>query len=91
MRDAVLLRAKGKCEFCDEPGFMKRDGTRYLEAQQIISLANDGADEPYNVIALCPNDHRKAHFDERAEEIEREMILKLSTIEPPKPRREIRR
>jgi hypothetical protein len=34
-----------------------------------------------NVIALCPRDHREAHFGERAEELEREMTRKLRIIE----------
>jgi hypothetical protein len=55
VRDAVLRRAKGKCESCGKLGFMKPDGTRYLEAHHIIALAKDGADMPTNVIALCPN------------------------------------
>jgi hypothetical protein len=44
VRDAVLRRAKGKCELCGEPGFLKPDGTRYLESHHIIALAKDGAD-----------------------------------------------
>lgn len=80
VRDAVLRRAKGKCEFCGKPGFMKSDGTRYLESHHIIALAKDGEDRPTNVIALCPNDHREAHFGERCEQLEREMILKLGDI-----------
>jgi 5-methylcytosine-specific restriction endonuclease McrA len=80
VRDAVLKRAKGKCEFCGELGFMKPDGTRYLESHHVIALARDGADRLTNVIALCPNDHREAHFGERGEEIEKGMILKLRAI-----------
>jgi hypothetical protein len=30
-----------------------------------------------NVIALCPRDHREAHFGERRTEIEKEMINKV--------------
>ena len=77
VRDAVLRRAKGKCEFCGKPGFITRSGNRYLETHHVIFLANDGADKLTNVIALCPNDHREAHFGKRRAEIETEMILKL--------------
>jgi len=80
VRDAVLKRAKGKCEFCGELGFMKPDGTRYLESHHVIDLARDGADRLTNVIALCPNDHREAHFGERGKEIEKGMELKLRAI-----------
>jgi len=78
VRDAVLRRANGRCELCEALSFIKSDGTRYLETHHIIALANDGEDRSTNVIALCPNDHREAHFGERAEELETKMILKLT-------------
>ena len=59
---------------------MKPDGTRYLESHHVIALANDGEDRLTNVIALCPNDHREAHFGERRDYIESRMILKLATL-----------
>lgn len=80
VRDAVLRRAAGKCEHCGVLGFRKTDGTRYLETHHVIALANDGADRLTNVIALCPNDHREAHFGERAAEFEDEMIARLKVL-----------
>jgi hypothetical protein len=80
VRDEVLRRANGSCEFCGAPGFIKPDSSRYLESHHIIALANDGADRVTNVIALCPNDHREAHFGKRAEQIEAEMVSKLRII-----------
>jgi HNH endonuclease len=77
IRAAVKRRAEGKCEFCGELGFKCVDGTRYLESHHITALANDGADRMTNVIALCPRDHREAHFGERRTEIEKEMINKV--------------
>jgi 5-methylcytosine-specific restriction endonuclease McrA len=81
IRKRVKLRAKGKCEFCGEPGFISAKGTPYLECHHIIALAKDGADLMTNVIALCPKDHREAHFGERGEELERQMIQKVRIIE----------
>ena len=80
VREAALQRANGRCEFCGQLGFMKPDGTRYLESHHVIALANDGEDRLTNVIALCPNDHREAHFGERRDYIESRMILKLATL-----------
>jgi predicted restriction endonuclease len=80
VRDAVLRRAKGKCEFCGKLGFRTQRGKRYLETHHVIFLANEGADKLTNVIALCPNDHREAHFGKRCAAIEAEMILKLKAI-----------
>jgi len=80
VRGAVLRRAKGKCEFCGKPGFILPNRKRYLETHHVIYLANDGADKLTNVIAVCPNDHREAHFGKRREVIESEMILRLKAI-----------
>jgi len=62
VRSAVLRRANGHCEFCHELGFRKTDGRFYLETHHVISLSEQGADRLDNVIALCANDHRRAHF-----------------------------
>lgn len=80
VRSAVLIRAAGHCEYCGEEGFLKPDGSRYLETHHVIALANEGADKLTNVIALCPNDHRKAHFSHDREIIEHEMLSKLTTL-----------
>ena len=77
IREAVQRRADGKCELCGELGFLRVDGTRYLECHHIIALANDGEDRMTNVIALCPNDHREAHFGKRRDELEKDMIRKI--------------
>jgi len=84
VRSAVLLRAAGRCEYCGEEGFLKADGSRYVETHHVIALAKDGADKLTNVIALCPNDHRKAHFSDKRDSIEQEMQLKLKILNSPK-------
>lgn len=60
----VLLRAKGKCERCQQAAPFKRksDGTPYLEVHHKRQLADDGEDTVENAEALCPNCHRKEHF-----------------------------
>ena len=78
VRSAVIRRAKGKCELCCKLGFKRPDGSRYLEAHHIIALAADGEDRMTNVIALCPDDHRKAHFGRRHRELEKKMIRKVN-------------
>lgn len=83
VRKEVLRRAKGCCEFCNERGFLLPSGRRFLEAHHIIALADDGADTPQNVIALCPNHHREAHYGEAGKHLESEMI-KLLRMKYPK-------
>jgi len=62
VREWVLARANGYCEFCGQKGFQTNSNTLYLETHHIIPLSEGGPDNVGNVIALCPNDHRKAHF-----------------------------
>ena len=74
MRRFIIEQAKGVCEYCGELGFLLPDGSHYLEAHHIISLAKQGPDTVNNVIALCPSDHREAHYGAKAEAMENEMI-----------------
>jgi hypothetical protein len=81
LRAAVIKRAKGKCEYCQKDGFICDNGKAYLESHHIIALANDGKDRMENVIALCANDHRQAHFGKDWEEIEQKMIEIVKELE----------
>ena len=56
--------AKGKCGGCGNPAPFNQatNGNPYLEVHHKIPLAKGGADSMDNVIALCPNCHRKAHY-----------------------------
>lgn len=55
-------RAKGICLLCDEPApFIDDKGKPYLEAHHIVWLSEGGKDSVQNVVALCPNCHRKMH------------------------------
>ena len=74
VRRFVIEQAKGVCEYCCELGFLLPDGSHYLEAHHIISLAKQGPDTVKNVIALCPSDHREAHYGAKKEAMEKEMI-----------------
>jgi len=61
---AVLERANGICEHCNEkaPFLRAKDKSPYLEVHHKIRLADDGVDTIQNAIAVCPNCHRKLHF-----------------------------
>ena len=66
VRDHVVHRSKGRCEYCGEEGFLIANGNRYIEANHIIGLGDSGPDTATNVIRLCPKHHREVHFRERA-------------------------
>ena len=76
VRQTVLRRAKGICELCGERGFFTSSGSIYLETHHVISLADDGPDHEANVVAICPQDHRRAHFAADRDEIR----VRLETI-----------
>ena len=58
----VIARSRGTCEGCKENApFNTRSGP-YLECHHVHRLADGGPDHPENVVALCPNCHRRAHF-----------------------------
>lgn len=67
IRARVLRRAGGMCELCGQSGFVTAAGSVYLETHHVIPLALDGADHETNMVALCPNDHRQAHYGEQRE------------------------
>lgn len=76
IRSLVLERACGKCELCGQAGFEMPDGKIYLETHHVIPLSKGGDDSTSNVIALCPNDHRKAHHSIDKDSI-RDSLLSL--------------
>ncbi|WKL56446.1 HNH endonuclease signature motif containing protein [Asticcacaulis sp. ZE23SCel15] len=61
-RQLVLERAKGRCEYCGTAGFLMENGAAYIETHHITPLSEFGADEVWNMIALCPTHHREAHY-----------------------------
>lgn len=62
VREWVMARANGHCEFCGRKGFRTNSNALYLETHHVTPLSEGGSDTVGNVIALCPNDHRMAHF-----------------------------
>ncbi|MES2594412.1 MAG: HNH endonuclease [Verrucomicrobiota bacterium] len=83
VRSYVIKRADGRCEHCGALGFLLPYGGRYLEAHHIISLANQGRDNANNVIALCPEHHRQAHYGVDAESLEAQFIETVFKKENP--------
>ncbi len=80
VRNAVLLRAGGICEHCGEQGFMTSGEGFYLETHHVIPLSEGGADHVSNVVAICPNDHRKAHHSLQKSEIRTQLLEKLAAL-----------
>ncbi|MFP3433573.1 HNH endonuclease [Paraburkholderia sp. SIMBA_061] len=81
VRDAALVRAAGHCEYCGDPGFETISGSFYLESHHILPLSENGTDERTNVAAICPRDHREAHFGKNREQIRATLLKRIEEKE----------
>lgn len=79
VRRQALERAEGKCEYCEQSGFVMEDGRIYLESHHVIPLSEGGADSILNVAALCPNHHREAHYGKTRMTIRKTLIDRLKS------------
>lgn len=59
---------------CGRPGFEMARGTIYLETHHVVPLALGGPDADRNVVALCADDHRRAHFAVDSDEIANRLL-----------------
>lgn len=82
VRAKVLARARGTCECCGSTGFKMGNGSIYLETHHVFPLGECGPDIEWNVLAICPNDHRRAHYAEDRDQIRAKMVEKLTQLEP---------
>lgn len=79
-RRAVLLRSGGRCESPDCAGDIKDvtdNGDPILEIDHIQDLAQGGADDPVQMIALCPNCHRIKTLGRTREQL-RQMLFTVA-------------
>jgi 5-methylcytosine-specific restriction endonuclease McrA len=79
VRLAALVRAGGRCESCRNPGIVLPDGRIFLETHHVVALSKGGKDHLTNVIALCPNEHRAAHYGANAPQLEKDFKALLRT------------
>lgn len=71
VKEFALRRAKGSCQLCLEIApFNNRYGQPYLEVHHVKWLSNEGSDTPDNVVALCPNCHRKMHIVDSQKDVD---------------------
>lgn len=63
LKEAVKRIADGKCQLCgNDAPFIDNYGQPYLEEHHVKRLADGGSDTIDNVVAICPNCHRKIHI-----------------------------
>ena len=62
LKEEVKRIADGRCQLCgNEAPFIDKNGSPYLEEHHVKRLADGGSDTIDNVVAICPNCHRKIH------------------------------
>lgn len=75
-------RANGKCEGCGQSApFITSDEEPYLEVHHITRLSDNGPDEPSNVVALCPNCHKRAHYAKDRKEFNQQLKMIAKQLE----------
>lgn len=71
----ALREADGVCQGCSEEApFTGEDGEPFLEVHHLYRRSDGGADDPDNVVALCPNCHRRVHYGEDGDEFNQQLI-----------------
>jgi 5-methylcytosine-specific restriction protein A len=70
----VLQRSNGICEACFQKAPFETQTGPFLEVHHVHQLSDGGPDHPENVIALCPNCHRRAHYSVDAKEFNLSLI-----------------
>lgn len=72
IRKFVIKRANGTCQLCEcVAPFNDSDGFPYLEVHHVIPFREGGTDLPDNLVALCPNCHRKIEVSRDPADAER--------------------
>jgi len=81
VRAAVLSRAAGVCELCEERApFLDKHGDPFLEVHHVRMLAKGGSDTIGNAAALCPNCHRRLHLGADAAEQREQLYCGLPAL-----------
>lgn len=74
--------AKGICQLCNkEAPFLDNQGKPFLEVHHIHYLSNGGSDTIDNVVALCPNCHRRIHqlgLEEDVKKLTEKVVINMS-------------
>ncbi|WP_427137339.1 HNH endonuclease [Psychrobacillus psychrodurans] len=72
IREFARRVSNGVCQLCDmDAPFHDTHGQPFLEVHHIHYLSKGGSDSIDNVIALCPNCHRKIHHLEIEEDVKK--------------------
>ncbi|MEW4230600.1 HNH endonuclease [Priestia megaterium] len=72
IKEFAKRMSKGICQLCDKKApFIDKKGNPFLEVHHIHYLSQGGTDTIDNVVAVCPNCHRKIHQLELEEDLKK--------------------
>jgi 5-methylcytosine-specific restriction protein A len=75
VKQFALRVADGVCQGCgDNAPFVDESGEPFLEVHHLHRRSDGGPDSPENVIALCPNCHRRVHHGKDGDQFNRQLI-----------------
>jgi len=81
IRFYALKRSHGVCEGCSSPAPFEGKEGPFLEVHHLHRLGDGGPDSPENVIALCPNCHRRVHYSRDGTDYNAGLIDKIKNLE----------
>lgn len=77
VKEFALRTADGVCQGCGQDApFRDENDEKFLEVHHLFRRSDGGADDPENVIALCPNCHREVHHGKNGDELNKDLIEK---------------
>lgn len=82
LKELIKRLAEGRCQLCEQLApFKDINRVPYLEEHHVVRLADGGKDILENVVAICPNCHRKAHILKHDKDIMRLNFIAKNNIE----------
>lgn len=79
VKQFALSVADGVCQGCGEPApFVDADDEPFMEVHHLTRRSDGGPDRPSNVIALCPNCHRRVHYGKDGAEFNNQLIEQVA-------------
>lgn len=81
VKEFALQVADGICMGCESPApFEDSHGEPYLEVHHLHNRSDGGPDDPENVIAICPNCHRRVHYGRDGKSFNRDLMDKAEEL-----------
>jgi predicted HNH restriction endonuclease len=77
---AMKRKAKHLCQICEQPSFQGKDGYNFTESHHIIPRGKGGADDPRNILILCPNCHRKFDSGNKETQVEAYKTIRAKNL-----------